>query len=188
MEFRYLSRIMHEKFRQIPYLWACCSDLAMNGFWFMFYFPNRNDRQIIFYFQFEKKFYFLFVYVLNMHDDRVCLPGIMENKVNCHGKVVEFYYQISVGTMEMSHESALLYHSRRQSCQNFHTFASLQIILECFTYNNIRTIKRSWSLAFSGNFIFSNLTVFWWDTIGPFYLEATPEEVKLKDPSHGVNV
>ena len=28
----------------------------------------------------------------------VCLPGIMdmENNVNCHGKVMELYYQISV--------------------------------------------------------------------------------------------
>ena len=29
----------------------------------------------------------------------VCLPGIMENCLYCHGKVMEFYYQISVGTV-----------------------------------------------------------------------------------------
>ena len=29
----------------------------------------------------------------------VGLPGIMENSVNCHGKVMELYYQISVGTL-----------------------------------------------------------------------------------------
>ena len=28
-----------------------------------------------------------------------CLPGIMENDVTCHGKVMEFYYHISVGTL-----------------------------------------------------------------------------------------
>ena len=47
-------------------------------------------RQTIFptlYFQFEKKFDFLIFCV--------CLPGIMENRVNDHGKVKEFYYQIS---------------------------------------------------------------------------------------------
>ena len=32
------------------------------------------------------------------------LPGIMANSVNCHGKVEEFYYQISMGTL-----SVLLY-------------------------------------------------------------------------------
>ena len=30
----------------------------------------------------------------------VCLPGIVENGVSCHGKVLEFYYQISVRTVE----------------------------------------------------------------------------------------
>ena len=29
----------------------------------------------------------------------VCLPGIMENSVNCHGKIMEFYFQISVRTL-----------------------------------------------------------------------------------------
>ena len=29
----------------------------------------------------------------------VWLPGIVENSVICHGKVMEFYYQISVGTL-----------------------------------------------------------------------------------------
>ena len=29
----------------------------------------------------------------------VCLPGIMENSVNCHGRVMELYYQISVVTL-----------------------------------------------------------------------------------------
>ena len=73
----------------IPYLWAGCSDLTMDGFWFMFYFPNRNDRQEanhLLFFSLKRTFTFLFVYVMNMHDDRVCLPGIVENKVNCHGK------------------------------------------------------------------------------------------------------
>ena len=55
------------------------------------------------YFQFEKKFDFLFVYVMNTIIRSiifcVCLPGIMENGVNCHGKVMEFDYQISVGTL-----------------------------------------------------------------------------------------
>ena len=27
--------------------------------------------------------------------------GFMENGVNCHGKVMEFYYQISVGTLHI---------------------------------------------------------------------------------------
>ena len=31
----------------------------------------------------------------------VGLPGIMENSVNCDGKVREFYYQISVGTLDV---------------------------------------------------------------------------------------
>ena len=43
------------------------------------------------YFQFEKRFDFIFVYVIFC----VRLPGIMENSVKCHGKVMEFYYQIS---------------------------------------------------------------------------------------------
>ena len=30
----------------------------------------------------------------------VCLRGIMENDVTCHGKVIAFYYQISVGTLQ----------------------------------------------------------------------------------------
>ena len=30
----------------------------------------------------------------------VCLPGIMENSVNCCGKVTEFYYQIYAGTLQ----------------------------------------------------------------------------------------
>ena len=46
-------------------------------------------------FQFEKRLDFLFVFVMNTHDDLLCLPGIMENSVNCHGKVMEFYYLIS---------------------------------------------------------------------------------------------
>ena len=29
----------------------------------------------------------------------VCLPGIMENSINYHGRVMEFYYQIPVGTL-----------------------------------------------------------------------------------------
>ena len=28
-----------------------------------------------------------------------CLPGIMENSVNCHGNVIEFYYRISAGIL-----------------------------------------------------------------------------------------
>ena len=31
----------------------------------------------------------------------VCLPDIMENSINCHGKILEFYYQISVGTVSV---------------------------------------------------------------------------------------
>ena len=46
------------------------------------------------YFKFEKRFDFRFVCVMIFC---VGLPGIMENSVNCHGKVMEFYYQISVG-------------------------------------------------------------------------------------------
>ena len=60
-------------------------------------------RQTIFLtpFQFENLFYFLFVYVLKicMMIFYVCLPGIMENSVNCQGKVMEFYYLIFVGTL-----------------------------------------------------------------------------------------
>ena len=48
-----------------------------------------GGRQTIFltpYFQFEKRFDFLFVYVMNTCDYFLfCLPGIMENGVYCHG-------------------------------------------------------------------------------------------------------
>ena len=50
-----------------------------------------GKRKTIFftdYFHFEKTFDFLFVYVMNTCDD---LSGIMENRINCHGKVVEFF-------------------------------------------------------------------------------------------------
>ena len=30
----------------------------------------------------------------------------MENSINCHGKVIEFYYQISVGTLNRSFKKA----------------------------------------------------------------------------------
>ena len=57
-------------------------------------------RQTIFltpHLQFENRFDFLFVYVMNACDDLLCLlPGIMENIVNCHGNVMEFYYQTFV--------------------------------------------------------------------------------------------
>ena len=56
-------------------------------------------RQTIFltpYFQFEERFDFLFVFVMNTMIFCVCLPGIMENNVHFLGKVMEFYYQISV--------------------------------------------------------------------------------------------
>ena len=39
----------------------------------------------------------------------VCLPGIMENYVTCHGKVMEFYYQISVGTLLLLKKPHLIY-------------------------------------------------------------------------------
>ena len=38
----------------------------------------------------EKFDNFTFVYVLNMRDDLLCLPFIMEISVNCYGKVMEF--------------------------------------------------------------------------------------------------
>ena len=72
----------------------------MRGF---LYIPNRNDRQeknhlFNSLFSVFKRFYFLLL--LNTHDVLLCLPsGIMENSVNCFGKVMEFYYQISVGTL-----------------------------------------------------------------------------------------
>ena len=32
----------------------------------------------------------------------VCVSCILENSVNCHGKVMEFYYQISVNVVHVS--------------------------------------------------------------------------------------
>ena len=43
----------------------------------------------------------------------VCLPGIMENRVNCHGKVTEFYYQISLGKALTPLLLSLCCHSNR---------------------------------------------------------------------------
>ena len=47
------------------------------------------------YFKFENKFFFRFLCDEYVHMIFcVCLPDITENSVNCHGKVMEFYYQI----------------------------------------------------------------------------------------------
>ena len=88
----------------IPYLWAYCSDLDMGGFRFMFSSTNRNARQeenisLTPHFQFEKRLDFLFICVIHVMIFCVCLPGILENSVNCQGNVMEFYYVISVGTL-----------------------------------------------------------------------------------------
>ena len=60
-------------------------------------------RQTIFstpYFQFEKRIDFLFVYVMNTCDYFLCLPSWHHGKRRkLSWKVVEFYYQISVGTL-----------------------------------------------------------------------------------------
>ena len=50
----------------------------------------------------------------------VCLPGIKENSVNCHGKVMEFYYQISVEPF-VKHDdcSAHCYRDRHRNAISF---------------------------------------------------------------------
>ena len=60
-------------------------------------------RQTIFltpYFKFEN-ILFSFLMMRYMHIIMIfcVLPGIMENSLNCNRKVMEFYYQISVGTV-----------------------------------------------------------------------------------------
>ena len=51
------------------------------------------------YVQFEKRFGFLFEYVMNMRDDLLCLPSWH------HGRDVDFYYQISV--VRVAHRLAM---------------------------------------------------------------------------------
>ena len=65
-------------------------------------FVMLGGRQTIFstpYFQFEKKFDFLFVYVMNTRDYFLGLPSRHHGKLSW--KVMEFYYQMSVGTLHM---------------------------------------------------------------------------------------
>ena len=67
-------------------------------------------RQTIFstpYFQFDRRSYFLFVYVMNTCDDLLCLLSwLVEGRGKQHKLswktallVMEFYYQISVATL-----------------------------------------------------------------------------------------
>ena len=55
------------------------------------------------YFQFENRFDLLFrIYICDEYAQMffcVFLPGIMGNDVTCRGNVMEFYYQISAGTL-----------------------------------------------------------------------------------------
>ena len=78
----------------------------MVDFRFLFYFQivMISRKQPIFLspnFQFENNFYFRFVSLRIMHDDLLCLPSWHNgNCVNCQGRIMEFYYQISVGTLQ----------------------------------------------------------------------------------------
>ena len=86
-----------------PYLLAYCSDLA-TGSCSRFQVVMLGRRLTIFstaYFKFEKRFSFRICNEYAQFIFCVGLPGIMENSVNCHGKVMEFYYQISVGTLHL---------------------------------------------------------------------------------------
>ena len=62
-----------------------------------------GGRQTIFctpYFQFEKRFDFLSVYVMNTCEYFLCLPSWHHGKRReLSWKVMEFYYQISVGIL-----------------------------------------------------------------------------------------
>ena len=110
MEFLYcLSHIMHERFprfhiyRPTAVMWLC----ATFGLCSRFQVIMLGRRQAIFltpYLILFKIFEFLFVYMIRIlvMFFCVCLPGIMENSGNCHGKVMEFYCQISVGTLTVS--------------------------------------------------------------------------------------
>ena len=60
-------------------LYVCCSDLGMGGFQFTVSILNHNVSQevnhlLTLYFQFEKRFDFLF-YVMNTSDDVLCFPS-----------------------------------------------------------------------------------------------------------------
>ena len=65
-------------------------------FWNLFNFANPISLVPVVVLVAKRRFDFLFVYAMNF---RVCLPDVMENTGNCHGKVLEFYEHISVGTL-----------------------------------------------------------------------------------------
>ena len=59
-------------------------------------------RQTIFltpYFKFENILFSFLMRYMHIIMIFCVLPGIMENSLNCNRKVMEFYYQISVGTV-----------------------------------------------------------------------------------------
>ena len=86
---------MNQALEAVIWLWeafalCCLFQIIMFG-------RRKLSRLLIF--SLKEDFDILFVYVMNTRDDLLCPPGIMENSVNCHGKVMELYYQISVGTL-----------------------------------------------------------------------------------------
>ena len=52
----------------------------------------------------------------------VCLPGIVENSVNCHGKVMEFYYKIYVS-------------------QSHSMYIYLTVVVNCFSEDVVSTVS-----------------------------------------------
>ena len=60
----------------------------------------------------------------------VCLPGIMENSINCHGKVMDLYFQISVGTLDLVLYDIVIKIKLRYDCslQSEHVYHAQLII------------------------------------------------------------
>ena len=61
----------------------------------------------------------------------VCLPGIMENSANCHIKIREFYYQISVGTLCMSVTESREYNDEDARTSGVALHVSMVIMYVC---------------------------------------------------------